>query len=169
MVHWGVDTSAGSTVAGWMPDGQQPEKLTVSYTGCGNFSLRHHSSRHILGVIWGGYALLGKGGETVKARSPLLLYPLARATNQPLIGATGTGETELLGCCPEAFVPTPFLLYQQLQPRFLSKGKMGFCMLRIMSAHMRTPSFSELQLGKQPSVARRFTLLFKDGGGYTGG
>lgn len=123
-----------------MPDGQQPEKLTVSYTGCGNFSLRHHSSRHILGVIWGGYALLGKGGETVKAHSPLLLYPLARATNQPLIGATGTGETELLGCCPEAFVPTPFLFYQQLQPRFLSKGKMGFCMLRIMSAHMRTPS-----------------------------
>lgn len=145
-----------------MPDGQQPEKLTVSYTGCGNFSLRHHSSRHILGVIWGGYALLGKGGETVKTRSPFLLYPLARATNQPLIGATGTGETELPGCCPEAFLPTPFLFYQQLQPRFLSKGKMGFYMLRIMSAHVRTPSFSELQPGKQPSAARRFTLPFKE-------
>lgn len=134
-----------------MPYRQQQEKLTVSYIGCGNFSLRHHSSRHILGVIWGGYALLGKGGEIVKAHSPFLFYPLARATNEPLIGATGTGETEISGCCPKTFVPTSFLFYKQLQPRFLSKGKMGFYMLRIVrSAYVRTPSSLSCSLENSP-------------------
>ena len=37
---------------GWTRAGHSQE-LTVSYTGCASFSLRHHSSRHILGVIWG--------------------------------------------------------------------------------------------------------------------
>lgn len=42
----------------------------MSYTGCANFSFRHHSSKHILGVIWGEYALLGQGKEGVRAHPP---------------------------------------------------------------------------------------------------
>ena len=63
---------------GWTSAGYSQE-LTVSYTGCASFSLRHHSSRHILGVIWGEYARLGTGREGVRAHRPSALHSSAGA------------------------------------------------------------------------------------------
>ena len=63
---------------GWTRAGYSQE-LTVSYTGCASFSLRHHSSRHILGVIWGEYARLERGGEGVRAHQPSALHASAGA------------------------------------------------------------------------------------------
>jgi hypothetical protein len=103
-MYQGDGSSVGSTGVGCQT-GNSQKKLTVSYTGCGSFSLRHHSSRHILGVIWGGYALLGKGGETVRAYLTFLPYVLARATKQPLVDARGTGETEISVCAYSLLVP----------------------------------------------------------------
>ena len=97
------------------------QELTVSYTGCANFSLRHHSSRHILGVIWGEYALLGK---EKRESWPISTPCLSSGPTQVLVGAVGTETTH---CCLKTPVPIPlsshFCPTSGLGPEFYLKGR----------------------------------------------
>lgn len=125
---------------GGMQSKPHSQELTVSYTGCANFSLRHHSSRHILGVIWGEYALLEKG-KGVRPNG----HRHSITQQGPHSVPTGAAGTETLHCCPKFLYYSPdlpFLSYQQLGACFLPKGKMGFTMLRELGWEVNSSSLS---------------------------
>lgn len=129
------------------------QELTVSYTGCANFSLRHHSSRHILGVIWGEYALLGKEG---KMSGPT--YHENSIPQQGPYSVPGRScRNETANSCLRTPAPIPlsshFCPTSGLGPQFYLKGRWASVVWGIgMGSELQ---HSELQPGKQPSTAKK--------------